>query len=233
MSDVGVTTVTTQSAYSFTSILLSAVPIFQQSGAHLVSVLVISVPRSSTLHLNVSCTNNVLIKFRNVTTPKCTGKKDDITTSDNRTIVLQHILSAPLLVNSSVLVHIFMCGTDSLLQLIGKGNKAVGFGEKDNVGATGRDLLPDNKMVNIQAVLISRQPLETTTLVFILSDTSFNASCSFKFNRVQLQPQKCPGFNFTNSMPVDGSLNDSRNTQYESHTTAYTSEGNKFITTGE
>ena len=82
MKDVGVTNVTNQSTHSFTSKLLSAVPLPQQSGAHLVSVLDISVPRSSTLHLNVSYTNNILIKFRNAITPKCMGEKDDIMKQD-------------------------------------------------------------------------------------------------------------------------------------------------------
>ena len=185
VNEVGFATVTNKSTYSFSSTLLSAVPLPQQPGtAHLVSVLVISVPRFSTLDLNVSCSNNILIKFKNVKTPKCMGEEGDITTSDDRTIVLQHILSAPLLVNSSLLVHIFMCGTESLFQVIGDGSDDLGFAEGDYVGANVTDLFPDNlQMVNIQAVLISRQPpLVTTSLLFILSNTSSNAYCSFKWN---------------------------------------------------
>ena len=221
MDDVGVSTVTNKSSFYVTSTLLSAVPLTQQSGVHFVSVLVISVPKFSTLHLNVSCNNNKDIDFRNVTiNPEYWGPRNgSIATFTNRTIVLQYILSAPLLMNSSVLVHIFMCGTDSLLQLIGTGKRAIGFGDEDDVGATVSDLSPDNKMVSIQTILISRQPLETTSLVFILSDTSFTVVCSFKSNKVQLLSQeKFPGFYFTDSMPGDGLSNGSQTTQYESST---------------
>ena len=221
MDDVGVSTVTNKSTFYVTSTLLSAVPLTQQSGVHFVSVLVISVPKSSRLHLSVSCNNNKDINVTNVTiNPEYWGPRSgSIVSFTNWTIVLQYILSAPLLTNSSVLVHIFMCGTDSLLQLIRKGNRVVGFSDEDDIGAAVSDLSPDNKMVSIQTILISRQPLETTSLVFILSDTSFTFVCSLKSNKVQLLSQKMfPRFNSTDSMPGDESSNDSQTTQYESST---------------
>jgi len=205
VEDVGVTTVNNQSDFQYTSILLSALPVPQQSEFELGSVLVISVLTSSSLHLNVSCTNNVELRFTNITIfPKCLRGNGSIVSSINRTVVLEYVLSAPLVRNMSVLVHIFMCSTESPSQLIGRNNKAIGFGEKDELGATSSDLNRDNTMVNIQAILISRQPRETTSLVFILGDANFTAVCSFESNRVQLQArQLCsmvgpgtePGFN--------------------------------------
>ena len=225
VDDVGVSTVTNKSSFYVTSTLLSAVPLLpQQSGVHFVSVLVISLPKPSTLQLNVSCTNNEVINFTNVTiNPKYRGRRSgSIVNYTNRTIVLQYILSAPLLTNSSVLVHIFMCGTDSLSQLIGREKKrAIGFNDQDDVGATVSALFAEKQMVNIQAVLASRQPLETTSLVFILSDTNFTFICSLKSNKVQLLSQKeFPRFNSTNSMLGNNSSNHSQTTtQFKSPTT--------------
>ena len=238
-------TVTNKSTFYVMSTLLSAVPLPQQSRVHFVSVLVISVPKFSTLHLNVSCNNNKDINFTNVTiNPEYWGPRNgSIATFTSRTIVLQYILSAPLLMNSSVLVHIFMCGTDSLLQLIGRGKQAIGFGDLDDVGAAVSDLSPDNKMVSIQTILISRQPLETTSLVFILGDTNFTFSCSFKSNKVELLSQEeFPRFNSTDSVPGDGSSNDSQTTQCESptattnqnfRTSYYSSDSTTSDTVGE
>ena len=190
--EVGRTVVNAEKDFNVTSTLLLARPL-EDGGTLFVSVLVISTPGDE-LSLSVSCTNNTVLS--NISTdvcPKYRKWNDEIHVSEKDTIVFDYILSAPLLQqlkNSSVLLHIFMCGTESLFQLVGRDDSGLGFSKNHRVGETRNDLSADNTMVNIEAILISRKQFETTSLVFIISNSNFTAKCSFESTEVQLQSQK-------------------------------------------
>ena len=166
-------------------------------------MLVISTPWDD-LSLSVFCTNNVVLS--NISTdfgPKYRKCNDEVHISENDTIAFAYILSAPLLQqlkNSSVL-HFFMCRTESLSQLVGRDDSGLGFSKNHRVGETRNDLSVDNTMVNIEAILISREQFKTTSLVFIISNSYFTAKCSFGSTEIQLLSQQACAEYFVTPVP--------------------------------
>ena len=189
--EVGRTVVNAQKDFNVTSTLLLARPL--HGGTHFVSVLIISTPGED-LSLSVFCTNNIVLS--NISTecdPKYRENNDEFHVVKNRTIVFDYILSAPLLLqpnNSSVLLHIFMCETESLSQQVGRDDSGFGFSKNHEVGETRNELSADNTKVNIEAILISREQFETTSLVFIISNSNFTAICSFGSTEIHLKSQQ-------------------------------------------
>ena len=189
--EVGKSVINAQMDFNVTSMLLLARPL--EDGVILfVSALVISTPGDH-LSLSVTCTNNIVLS--NISTdcaPKYRDHGDELHVIKNRTIVFDYILSAPLLhlKNSSVLLHIFMCGTESLSQLVGTEDRGFAFSESHEVGKTRKELSTDNTEVNIEAILISREQFESTSLVFIISNSNFTAICSFGSTKRLLQSQQ-------------------------------------------
>ena len=200
--EVGRTVINAQMDFTVTSTLLLARPL-EDGGTLFVSVLVISTAGDE-LSLSVSCTNNIVLS--NISTdygPKYRSHDDKTHFFKNRTIVFDYILSLPLLQqkNSSVVLHIFMCGTESLSQLVGRDDRGLGFSKKHKVGETRNDLSADSTKVNIEAILISREQFETTSLVFIISNSNFTAKCSFGSTQIQLQSQQAFAEYFVTPMP--------------------------------
>ena len=179
--EVGKTFVNAQMDFNITSTLLLARPL-EDGGTFLVSVLVISMT-GDYLSLSVSCTNNVVLS--NVSTdcdPKYRQTNDDFYVFTNIAIAFDYILSTPFLQlnNCSLLLHIFMCKTESLTQQVGRDDSRYSFSSNSEVGETRKELSADNTKVNIEAILISRELLEITSLLFIIDNTNFTAKCSFE-----------------------------------------------------
>ncbi len=181
ISDVGTTVVSKGNGYNFTTTLLSA---RQEDGTVIFdSILIISVPHNQTTTFEVLCTNNVDINTTSNAVDAKLGEKGNTTKNTDTDVGLEYILAAPIvqqLQTSSLLTHIFVCGTNSSSQIIGVPTlRAVGFSLTDSPGDT-RNVKNNNATVNFQVILAARFIFyETTTFAFVTTSERFSLTCSY------------------------------------------------------
>lgn len=199
VEDAGHVNITSGNRFNCTSSLLSVEPRGQQYYAMLDSVLVISV-EGNEIPLDVACTNTIRTNHTsNDLLPKYSEVLDELYTIMNQRVTIDYVVAAHIIQASSLLTHVFVCGTNGVLHQIGVDGEGVAFDLSDSVGRT-RTIFYDNnnEVVRQQAILSSQGPYETTSLIFVNSNTNFSFSCATAIFEVQIQVFNSP---FPTSVP--------------------------------
>ena len=177
VDEVGRTLVSAGQNFNYTSTLLSSHLIgYQQS--ELTSVLIISFKEVQTKYFNVTCSNGLMTNIINTSSnPRFIENPDNIRTKGD-SIYLKHVMSAKLIGNSTSLTHILTCGTAKFAQTWGINGEGTVFDQNDKIGKA-RTEVPDGTTVSRQAILFARQPFETTSVMFVTSNSNITVTCSF------------------------------------------------------
>ena len=181
---IGITTFNSRhKIFNYTSTLLSKKHITDDR-ANLESLLIIAVYTNQSISLNVSCNNNKIIRFAsnvgNPTFPDKSNHSDNFTT--NKNISLVQVLKAEVVQRDEAMTHIFLCRTNSLLQLVGVDKHGVGFDSSNLVGDH-KTIKHQADLVYLQAILSARESFQTTTFTIVVTNQSyFSFSCSYKTN---------------------------------------------------
>ena len=178
LDEVGKTVRSMEQNFDYTATLLSSLRIPGQTHAMLTSILIVSFEKNDSKNFNVTCSNGLIINHTSTTTnPVYVENFDNIQTMGD-IIALKHVLSGKLIHNSSSLTHILSCSTADRSLTWGINREGIFFHPNDRIGSYITDTL-DGITVFKQAILIARQPHETTSIIFITSDSKINVTCYF------------------------------------------------------
>ena len=181
VGDAGRVVVDTRSTFNYTATLLSSQPDKENSEqAALDSVFVVSfnIEPPSTFEVTCGSTSSF--------TTKAVGNMSDVVraSSNNSEVVLDYILSSSIVQDKNK-THIFVCGVQNMLQYFEINGSPIGFRGHDDIGQDRTVLSEDGNIVNIQGVLIARQPY-TSALLFVSEDSDVNVTCYFGSHQVKL-----------------------------------------------
>ena len=183
---VGSSSVSTKNTTTYVITLLSLRPSVR-SNTMFTSVLVLYSTFGNINDIEISCSNNIDINCTRIEDkPIYTLLQYHINTNNN--VFVDYVLSAPLFSNSSLLLHIFVGGTNNRYQNIAiQGKSAVGLDGDDALGTTRTSLFIGNNLINLQVILISKQSNVTTTIIFVIEDMNFTLIYGYQSNVVHVQ----------------------------------------------
>ncbi len=213
ISEIGETVTSSKSNFNFTRTLLSVRQLQGQQQYTFDSILVVSVLKNESFDFEVSCTNNNLINTTGTDKDPVYRSLENINMTRN--ITLGYVLAVPILYNTSLLTHIFVCSSDSSMQTLGINKRAIGFNSQDPIGEKRNVLSSNNEIVKLQAILISQLPSQTTTLAFVTQSSNFSFICSFETTAAEL-----PSRNISSSLYISTSKESHASTEMTKTTTS-------------
>ena len=172
-------------SYKYTATLLSATLLVNDTRqAELESLLVISFQNEYPESFTVKCGNN--IEFRSVTSNITSNTFTNVINSTRRgnELALDYVFTSSEIVRSRN-THVFICGVQSMFQLIEVSGPSIGFSDRDNIGKV-RTIFSDRETIDIQAILIDREPLQTTSLLIVAENSDVQVKCSDEAHSVSL-----------------------------------------------
>ena len=175
-------------SYEYTATLLSARPVVNNTRqAELVSLLVISFLNEYPESFTIKCGNN--IEFTSTTTGIIGGTFTNVTNNTRRgnELALDYVFTSSDIVRSRK-THVFICGVQSMFQLIEVSGPSIGFSDRDNIGKV-RTIFSDRETIDIQAILMDREPLQTTSLLIISENSEVIVRCSDEAHSVNLSSE--------------------------------------------
>ena len=179
LDEVGKAVTSMEQNFDYTAALLSSRRIPGQTHAMLTSILKVSFEKNEIENFNVTCSNGLMINHTSTTTnPVYVESVDNIQIMGD-IIALKHVLSGNLIHNSSSLTHILTCGTANRSLTWGINREGIVFYPSDRIGRYIPDTL-DGISVFKLAILIAHQPFETTSVIFLTSDSNINVTCYFR-----------------------------------------------------
>ena len=113
------------------------------------------------------------------------GEVIDSDSDRNGTLVFQHLFSSAITMNQT-LIHGFICGASSILQLSGDVGPTIAFTTRESIGYSRTALKSDVSSILVQGVLLAREPLETISLFLIASDGTVTAKCFYGSDEIVL-----------------------------------------------
>ena len=165
----------------YTATLLSSQSNEQQE-AMLDSVLVVSFRGGHPHNFSITCRSHLssmTVSAQNVSAVLSTA------TDHEKNVALDHVVSGRI-VKTKRNTHIFTCGTLYPLQFIDINVPQIGFSGSDYIGRARTLLTEDGHIVNIQGVLLGREPYQTTTLIFVADNVDVRVTCFFNQYRANL-----------------------------------------------
>ena len=113
------------------------------------------------------------------------GKVIDRDSDHSGALVFQRLFSSPITMNRT-LIHGFMCGASSILQLSGDFGPTIAFTTRENIGYSRTALKSDVSSILVQGILLAREPLATTSLFLIALNGSVTAKCFYGSDEIIL-----------------------------------------------
>ena len=177
LDDVGRAVVSMGQNFNYTTTLLSS-QLERQQNARLTSILIVSPEKEQIENFNVSCNNGLMINSTSTTTNPIYVEIVENIQTEGSIIALEQVLSARVIQNNTNLIHILLCGTADSSQIWGVNGEGIIFDQNDRIGRHQTET-PDGITVVRQAILFARQPFETTSVLFVLSNSNITVICFF------------------------------------------------------
>ena len=166
--------VSTVQNFSYVTTLL-----YQKEGdeqSMFISILIVT--STTKQDFEVTCSNALMTNTTGTTANPVYAENVDNIRTKGGIIALEHVFSGNLIHNSSSLTHILTCGIADVSLTWGINGEGVVFGQNDRIGDT-RTERPDGSTVLRQAILIADQSFETTSVIFVTSNSNITVTCSF------------------------------------------------------
>ena len=181
VGEAGRVVVDTRSTFNYTATLLSSEPLDNHQ-AKLDSLLIVSFYGEHPRTFDVTCSS--LVGFMTVTAESVTS--DVIGSNAKGGIVLNHVLSREIVQNRNK-THVFVCEVPDMLQFFSISGTPIGFTDHDHIGQDRTVLSDDWNTVELQGVLIARQPFQSISFLFVTTEESeVTVTCSYESHQVQL-----------------------------------------------
>ena len=170
-TNIGMAVVSRLSDYQYTTTLLSSRANTNDTRLfELDSILVVSFKNTEPLPFVIACSNE-----GELSTAIFTSDSFASSSQSSEGVTLDYVLSSNIVRRSKT--HIFVCGTGFEFQFLEIFGTRIAFSQNDMVGDRKNVLSHDQHTVNIQGILMAKEPFNTTTLLIVADNSVINVRC--------------------------------------------------------
>ena len=184
--EVGLTYFGMFSSFNYTVTLLSSKKFANKSNERLASILILTFRGKVPNSFQVTCTSSLGIN-RTDSVNHYYDVKDTVRTTDR--VSLQYVLQDQLVKNRTS-TFMFVCATANKQQLITVDGWLFAFTRRDDEGDYRTILSSNEQIANVQGILIYRDSVWATSVLFISHDSDVQVTCYYGNNTATINTNK-------------------------------------------